>query len=77
MKGLQNFIYLIVAAGMLIYAVPQLHVGHGFRMETIFAVAWIGLALTVIASHLYVLLKVDQDAGVEVKAMKQVQRSDL
>jgi hypothetical protein len=77
MKGLQNFIYLIAAAGMLIYAVPQLRVGHGFRVETIFAVAWLGLALTVIASHLYVLLKVDQGAGEEVTAMKQVQRSDF
>jgi hypothetical protein len=77
MKGLPNFIYLIVAAGMLIYAVPQLRVGHGFRMETIFAVAWLGLALTVIASHLYVLLKVDQEAGMVVKAVKQVQHSDF
>jgi hypothetical protein len=77
MKGLQNFIYLIAAAGMLIYAVPQLHVGRGFSLETIFAIAWLGLALTVIASHLFVLLKVDQEAGKEVKAVMQVQRSDF
>jgi hypothetical protein len=77
MKGLQNFIYLIAAAGMLIYAVPHLHVGHGFSLETIFTVAWLGLALTVIASHLYVLLKVDQEASMEVKPMTQMQRSDF
>jgi hypothetical protein len=77
MKGLHNFIYLIVAAGMLIYAVPQLRVGHGLKIETIFAVAWLGLALTVIASHLYVLLRVDQEAGVEIKAIKQVPSSEF
>jgi hypothetical protein len=74
MKGLQNYIYLIAAAGMLIFAVPQLRMGHGFKLETIFSVTWLGLALTVIAAHLYVLLRVDQEAGVEVKALKQVQR---
>jgi uncharacterized membrane protein len=77
MKGLQNYIYLITATGMLIFAVPQLRMGHGFKMETIFAVTWLGLALTVIAAHLYVLLRVDQESGVEMKASKQVQRSDL
>jgi cytochrome oxidase assembly protein ShyY1 len=77
MKGLQNYIYLIAAAGMLIFAVPQLRMGHGFKLETIFAVTWLGLALTVIAAHLYVLIRVDQEVGVEVKALKQVQHSDF
>ncbi|QGQ97814.1 hypothetical protein EHS13_24445 [Paenibacillus psychroresistens] len=76
MKGLQNYIYLIVAAGMLIVAVPQLRLGQGFSMETIFAVTWLALALTVIAAHSYFLLKVDQEVSVETKALKQVQRSD-
>jgi hypothetical protein len=40
MKGLQNMVYLFFAAGMLVYAVPQLRVGHGFSLETIFAMAW-------------------------------------
>jgi hypothetical protein len=72
MKGLQNMVYLFFAAGMLVYAVPQLRVGHGFSLETIFAMVWLGLALTVIASHLYILLKVDQELETEPKTMKQV-----
>lgn len=70
MKGLQNLIYLIFAVGMLIYAIPQLQVGHGFSMETLFAAVWLGLALIVIASHLYVILKVEQEVPQEVKTLK-------
>jgi hypothetical protein len=77
MKGIQNFIYLIVAAGMLIYAVPQLKLGHGFSLETIFATVWLGLALIVIAAHLYVLLKVDEEVKKEMKTLKPVKSSDL
>jgi hypothetical protein len=72
MKGSSNVFGLIMAAGMLIYAVPQLQVGHGYSLETLFAVVWLGLALTVIASHLHGLLKVDQEVEVEVKSMKRV-----
>jgi hypothetical protein len=75
MKGLQNLVYLFFAAGMLIYAVPQLRVGHGFSLETIFAVVWLGLSLTVIASHLYILLKVDQELETEAKIIKQMKSS--
>jgi hypothetical protein len=76
MKGSQNVIYLIFAVGMLIYAIPQLHVGHGFRMETLFAAVWLGLALIVIASHLYVILKVEQGVELEMKNQKPMKSSD-
>jgi hypothetical protein len=75
MKGLKNLVYIVFAAGMLIYAVPQLRVGHGFSLETIFAMVWLGLALTVIASHLYFLLKVDQELESETKTLKQMIRN--
>jgi hypothetical protein len=75
MKGLKNLVYTVFAAGMLIYAVPQLRVGHGFSLETIFAMVWLGLALTVIASHLYFLLKVDQELESETKTLKQMIRN--
>jgi hypothetical protein len=71
MKGLHSVFCLIFAAGMLIYAVPQLEVGHGYSLETIFAVAWLGLALTVIASHLHGLLKVDKEVEIEIKPLKR------
>jgi len=70
MKGLQNLIYLIFALGMLIYAIPQLQVGHGFSKETLFAAVWLGFALIVIASHLYVILKVEQEVRLEVKTLE-------
>jgi hypothetical protein len=72
MKGLSNVFGLILAAGMLIYAVPQLQLGHGYRLETLFSIVWLGLALTVIASHLHGLLKLDQEVELEVKSMKRV-----
>jgi hypothetical protein len=71
MKGLNSVFGLILAAGMLIYAVPQLQVGHGYSLETLFSVVWLGLALTVIASHLHGLLKVDQEVEMQVKSMKR------
>jgi hypothetical protein len=72
MKGLVKIIYLIIASSMLIYAVPHLHIGQEWSIETVFAIVWLLLALAVIASHLRGLLKVDQEAKLEVKPMKQV-----
>lgn len=77
MKGLQNIIYLTFAIGMLIYAIPQLQVGHGFSLETLFAAVWLGFAFTVIASHLYVILKVEQGVELEVKNQKSMKRSNF
>jgi hypothetical protein len=72
MKGLINMTYLIIAASMLIYAVPHLHIGQERSLETVFTIVWLLLALAVIASHLHGLLKVDQEGELEVKPMKQV-----
>jgi hypothetical protein len=71
MKGLNSVLGLFLATGMLIYAVPQLQVGHGYSLDTLFSIVWLGLALTVIASHLHGLLKVDQAVQIEVKSMKR------
>jgi hypothetical protein len=75
MKRFQSLLYLLLATGMLLFAVPQLQVGHGFRAETVFAIVWLGLALTVIASHLYVLLKVEQTPGPGAEKLKQMTSS--
>jgi hypothetical protein len=72
MKGLLNMIYLIIAASMLIYAVPHLHIGQEWSLETVFTIVWLLLALTVIASHLRGILKVDQEVKLELKPIKQV-----
>jgi hypothetical protein len=77
MKSLYHVVYGFIAAGMLIYAVPKLHVGGGLTLPTIFAIVWLLLALTVIASHLHEILQVDVEAPKKIKDVKQVRSSQF
>jgi type VI protein secretion system component VasK len=75
MKGLVKLIYLILAASMLIFAAPQLHVEQGWSLQTVFSIIWLALALTVIAAHLHGVLKVDQEVKTRVKLLERVKSS--
>lgn len=66
MKGLKNLIYMSIAVGMLIYAVPQLEIGQGLTLPTVFGIVWIGMALLIIASHLHQLIGVDEETKKEL-----------
>jgi len=66
MKGTRGVISLSIILGMLIYAVPQLRIGEGFTLPTIFAVLWLAFALILVAAHLYDVIGVDE-AGREHK----------
>jgi hypothetical protein len=57
----KSILYLVCALGMLLYALPRLEVGNGLSLPTIFGVIWIGLALLIIAAHLRVVLRVDNE----------------
>jgi type II secretory pathway component PulJ len=72
MKGWLNMVSIILALGMMLYAVPQLQVGHGFTLPTIFAIVWLSLALTVIAAHLHGVLQVDKEVKLEQKQMERM-----
>lgn len=62
MKEIKSAIYLLLSLGMLAYAVPRLEVGRGLVPETLFGVAWISMALLLIAAHLRIVLRVDETA---------------
>ncbi len=64
-------VYMAVALGMLIYALPQLEIGQGLTAPTIFGILWICLALLIIAAHLHELLGVDAEMK---QRMAQVER---
>jgi hypothetical protein len=66
MKGLKNLIYMSIAVGMLIYAVPQLEMGQGLTLPTVFGIVWIGMALLIIAAHLHQLIGVDEETKKEL-----------
>lgn len=76
MKGRKHLIYVVLAAGMLAYAVPRLAIGDGVSAESVFGVVWICFALLVIGANLHALLGVDAETRErlrQVKRMRQVQ----
>jgi hypothetical protein len=77
MKFLSHVIFGFIALGMLIYAAPKLHVGEGLTLPTVFAIMWLCLALTVIASHLHEILRVDAAAPKEVTETNRVRSSQF
>jgi hypothetical protein len=77
MKGMKNVIYMSAALGMLIYAVPQLQIGGGWSLSTVFSVAWICFALLIIAAHLHEILGVDEEARREIRRIKHMRRWQL
>ncbi|MFD0871884.1 Uncharacterised protein [Chlamydia abortus] len=74
MKGFKNVIYLSLALGMLMYAVPQLEVGGGWTMATVFSIVWIGFALLIVGAQLHHILGVDEETRQELGKIKQMRR---
>lgn len=61
----------VLSAAMLIYAVPQLDIGHGWTEETIFAAFWIVISLLIVAAHLHEWIGVDEQTQKDLKAVKR------
>jgi hypothetical protein len=76
-KGIRNLIYMGVTLGMLIYAVPQLSFGEGMTAGTVFGVAWIAMALLIVAAHLHELLGVEEETRRELLKVKKMKRWQL
>ncbi|NMO95505.1 hypothetical protein [Paenibacillus lemnae] len=70
----KHLVYLIVALGMLIYALPSISFSGGFSWTALFGAVWAGFALLVIASHLHILIGVD-DA--KQKALDEIRREKM
>lgn len=74
MKEWKSIIYMSVALGLLIYAVPRLSIGHGFTLPTVFGIVWIGFALLVVAAHLHRILGVDEETKRELARVRKYSR---
>jgi hypothetical protein len=71
MKGTRNIIYISLALGMLLYAVPRLELGTGLHAGSLFGVFWVCFALLVIGAHLHQILGVDEETKQEMKRIKK------
>ncbi|WP_442950411.1 hypothetical protein [Paenibacillus sp. DMB20] len=66
--------YLIVALGMLVYALPSISFAGGFSWAALFGAVWAGFALLVIASHLHILIGVDE---AKQKALDEIRKEKI
>jgi len=73
----KNVLYMSVALGMLIYAVPRLSIGQGLTLPTVFGVAWLCFALLIVASHLHAILRVDEETDEQLTRVKKLRRRQL
>lgn len=73
----KHIVYLCVGLGMLVFAVPQLIVGLGATMPTLFSVVWIGFALLSIAANLHFILGVDEETRNELRRLKRARAIQL
>ncbi len=76
-KTTKHILYMSVALGMLIYAVPRLSIGEGWTLPTVFAVAWLLFALAIVASHLHAILRVDEAMDAQLDRVKRHRRRQL
>jgi len=76
-RGWKPVLYVAIALGMVLYALPRLAEGGDGSAGTAFAIAWLVLALAVIASNLYELFAVDRETRKEVARVKRLRRQRL
>jgi hypothetical protein len=76
-KTTKHILYLSVALGMLIYAVPRLSIGEGWTLPTAFGIAWLLFALAIVASHLHAILRVDEETAAQLDRVKKHRRRQL
>lgn len=67
----RTIVYLGIALIMLGYAVPRLPIGGGWTPESIFSVAWVGMALLIIAAHLHAWIGVNDKVEQDIQAIKR------
>ncbi|MFD2613497.1 hypothetical protein [Paenibacillus gansuensis] len=76
MKGMKPVLYLGLALGLLIYAIPRLENGYGLTLPTLFSCIWICFALLIIAAQLHFLLGVDEEKRKELAKIKRIRRAE-
>jgi len=69
-KG-RHFIYLLIALGMLIYALPNLELSAPWSLMSVFGLIWIGFTLLVITANVNVLFFVSEEQREELARIKR------
>lgn len=64
-------IYLLLALGMLLYALPKLSLAGGPGWVFWFGVAWCVFAFLVIAAHLHFIIGVDEEKHKRLEAVRK------
>lgn len=70
----KHFMYMLVALGMLLYAIPSISLNSGNGWVSLFSVVWVLFAFLVIAAHWHVILGVDDE---KKKALDRVRQAKL
>ncbi|OAB43245.1 hypothetical protein [Paenibacillus glacialis] len=65
----KHFMFMLIALGMLIYAIPSISFNNGNGWVSLFSVVWVAFSLLVIAAHWHVILGVDEE---KKKALERV-----
>ncbi|GIP20925.1 MULTISPECIES: hypothetical protein [Paenibacillus] len=70
----KHIIYLVIALGMLVYALPMISFSPGAGWVSAFGMVWAAFAFLVIGAHLHFILGVDAE---KQRALEQVRRAKL
>ncbi|AZK49144.1 hypothetical protein EIM92_19640 [Paenibacillus lentus] len=70
----KHAIYLILALGMLIYALPLISFDPGAGWMSLFGAVWAAFAFMVVGAHLHFLLGVNEE---KQRALEAVRRAKL
>src|SRR5690606_37214865 len=76
-KTTKRLVYLAAALAMLVYAIPRLPVGGGWTLPALFSAAWILFALVIVASHLYAILRVDEETEERMERIRKHRKREL
>lgn len=68
---LKHTLYLLVALGMLIYALPMISFSKGSGLLTAFGLVWALFAFLVVGAHLHFILGVDTENKKQLEWIRQ------
>lgn len=68
----KHVLYLIVALGMLVYALPLISFQSGSGWVSLFGAVWAAFAFLVIGAHLHFILGVNEE---KQKSLEQIRKA--
>jgi len=76
-KSWKPVVYVSLAIGMLLYALPRIFSGKGGPAETAFVIMWLVLAFVITAAQLHDLFGMDEETRKEAARVKRLRRHRL